>query len=330
MRERGAAALLLTVASLLAGCTVPPEEPTPVPSYEAPIALQWAWEEAAPLPAPVHGAACTVYRGDAWVLGGLDRNGLVTGQVQRWDPDTGAWERGTGGLARPVHHGSAVVVVDALQVVGGYPQATGGRPTDQVQERSAFGFFVEAGTLPRPLAEADAAHLGGRPLLAGGTPDGVTASARILAWDDLEGWHHLDGALATARAGPGLASWNDTLLVAAGGWDLDGMTYSAEAQALSGTDPVPLPDVPTPRTDFASAAGADRLFVLGGVDADGEASTASEYLDLGQGAWLRTPALDVAIRDACAVALPDGIHLFGGVDKQGDVLNTHLVLREHL
>lgn len=329
MWVRVAGSFLVMVIVGLAGCTLPPEDPAPPPSYEAPLSLSWSWEEAPPLPAPVHGAACTAYRDDAWVLGGLDRNGLVTGQVQRWDPATEAWSR-AGGLATPVHHATAVVVTDTLQVVGGYPEAFRGAPIDTVQERSAFDFFVETASLPRPLAEAETATLGGRPMLGGGTMDGRTASTTLLAWDRLDGWTRFDGTLASARAGHALSAWNDTLLVAAGGWTADGMTNDAEAQSLSGSETVTFPGVPTPRTHAATAAQASQVFLIGGEDAAGEATTASEYLDLDQGQWLRTRALPVAITDACAVALPDGIHLFGGLDKKGDPLDTHLVLRKGL
>ncbi|CAJ1375894.1 unnamed protein product [Effrenium voratum] len=73
-----------------------------------------------------------------------------------------------------------------------------------------------------------------------------------------------------------------------------------------------LPPMPRPRCDAAAAARQGHVFLIGGTDKTGEASSAVDFFDIRGGQWRQGPPLLAARHSGAAVSFSEGLLLFGG------------------
>lgn len=330
-------AVLLLV---LAGCTAPPAEPVDeLDPYEPAEALGYTWAERPTIQVGVERAACAAIGGAAWVVGGVDENGLLSGRSQVFEPALtsargGTW-RQAGGVPHPVHGASLVEAETRLMLVGGYGSEPAQEPSRRVLEYlpigAGGGIWREQDLLrlPLPLADATVMHAD-RPMLLGGTHDGATATDQILVWAGgvSPRWQVADEVLGEARADGAYTTSPEDLLVSAGGWsDADRPLQSAWLEDLERGTKQELDGVPTPRVGSAFAVWGERLFLLGG-EADGEVVDTVEFFDASDKAWFSVTPLPVPVADACAIVLADGLHIIGGRGASGGAVRQHWVLAE--
>jgi hypothetical protein len=111
-------------------------------------------------------------------------------------------------------------------------------------------------------------------------------------------------------------------VLACGGWTGDAVTASAEFYSIWDNEWLPMPDMLTPRMDFAMATLADgRVIVAGGYDGIGPLSLAStEIFDPETYEWTPGPDLSVGRSFLRVTNLFDGRLLFtGGFDGNDQV-----------
>ncbi len=135
------------------------------------------WTSAAPMPAPRNQFGAATFGGKIYAMGGQfnhDSGQTDQSRTDIYDPATDSWSTGPD-LPRPHSHaeGSTFVSGGRIFMIGGM---TGG-PNDRQIEASIWalssdGKWSELGELPKPLGSPAAAIIGGRLVVAGGSPDG--------------------------------------------------------------------------------------------------------------------------------------------------------------
>jgi hypothetical protein len=179
----------------------------------------------------------------------------------------------------------------------------------------AGGEWIEMGQGPRLQSPALVAH-GGRVIRIGGMTarnnDG--AAGDLWSTDEVAAFDPATKAWAALPPLPSARSSHDAVVVGdrvivAGGWRLAGAEreWATDALALDlaapGTGWQPLPEPPFRRRALAVAAVGDVVYALGGLDADGEMSSAANALDLRTGAWTELPEMPgygFAVAACCA------------------------------
>ncbi|MGB0653257.1 MAG: Kelch repeat-containing protein [Thermoplasmatota archaeon] len=339
MGVRKALLTALALAIVLAGCTEPASEPAPTTSADpAAIAavedteamaahpvFELFWEELEPLPAPVHGAACTVHRGELWLLGGIGANGVTQSRVDHYSLLAQQWSRGIP-LGEPRHHAAAYSDGDAVSIAGGYTDRNGADmgATADVSQLAGIGFWVPGPELPEPRAGASVVLLDGRPVVVGGGPG---EHLDVLAMDEPFGWNFV-GQLHEPRVGAAALIHEDGL-VAVGG-DAAGSVESIDLYVgkmdNSGASLSRREAMPTAREGFAWATSGPLAYILGGQTTEGAITAASHMFNVQDGRWWHIPEAPAPFADACAVSVGDGVHVLGGLDVNGAASDRHWVL----
>ena len=210
------------------------------------------WEPGPALPEPRADAAVGVYSGVPYVIGGLDASGAPTDTVFQ-----GVVEEG---------------------VLTGWQRADGAEAPEDL-------------TLPRPLSDAAVINgTSGFVLLGGRGADGQPTDGAYLAWvatdppgKTLQPWQPLEGlALPEARADAVAGGVGDYLYLV-GGEGPDGATDSVfrlefvNGEPATGADGRPLgwavaqeQLLPEARSDATGFVANGSIYVIGGVDADGQ------------------------------------------------------------
>jgi hypothetical protein len=210
------------------------------------------WEPGPALPEPRAGAALGVYSGVPYVIGGVDATGAPTDTVFK-----GIVEEG---------------------VVTGWQRADGTEAPEDLR-------------LPRPLSDASVINgTSGFVLLGGRGADGAPTDGAYLAWvatdppgRTLEPWQPLEGlALPEARAEAVAGGVGDYLYLV-GGEGPEGPTDSVFRLQFANGQPVTAENgqplgwavareqlLPEARTDATGFVASGSIYVMGGLDADGQ------------------------------------------------------------
>lgn len=291
------------------------------------------WVQAEKMSTAVHDAACTVFQGDIWAIGGIDSRRLPSANVQVYDPDSASWraEVYVPTLRSSGLHGAAAVPIDdsTLHVIGGYESIGRTQPSDTVYERRAIGFWTETSRLPHRLAEAAPVSFGGVPMLWGGTKDGKSGHDGILRYtDSIDGWSSFT-TMPAPRADAAMHFVGRDALYILGGWTSDPATPLEDATAyeFDSDQNEALPPLPVARTGSADALWQDRIVLAGGLY-DRNPTAEVLVFDLKTRTWWQAPELPQRTAYACAVALADGVHVFGGTREDGrGAVDMHWVLQ---
>ncbi len=121
---------------------------------------------------------------------------------------------------------------------------------------------------------------------------GMSSAVMRLNFGGTTGVADAEGFLVTGgRLEGGSVSGNTWFFLPHEGWP----TYNPTALDPARYDFwLLLPDLPTPRYDFATATIGNWVFAIGGVTADGQVSNAVEAINLSSAVWISLPPLTVA------------------------------------
>ncbi len=136
------------------------------------------WKNAAPMPAPRNQFSTVTFAGKIYAMGGQfhhDSTQVDQARTDVYDPATSSWSSGPD-LPMPHSHaeGSTFLRGGRIFMMGGMTRGRSGR---QVAASiwvlsSDDGEWSVLGELPQPLSSPAAAIIGGRLVVAGGSPDG--------------------------------------------------------------------------------------------------------------------------------------------------------------
>ena len=84
--------------------------------------------------------------------------------------------------------------------------------------------------------------------------------------------------------------------------------------------------MPVARTEVVAATVGKEIFVVGGLTADGQASSRADAYDPARNTWRRLPDLPLAIHHAMATGARGKLYVLGGYDTAGVPLRSAWVL----
>jgi len=270
------------------------------------------WTQGPALPDPRSGAVVLTLSGVPYVVGGSDASGQPTATVFKGKVDQGSltgWEDAGINLPVPLTDASGAATAGSLYVFGG--RTTGDQivattyETVLPQGQTKLGPWTELTELPLPEARAGAAAVAAGIsvyVMGGQGPSGVTNSVFYLGLDS-------KGNPATSGGRPI-------------GW---GVSVNQSASAA-------LPEARQHATGFGNGGA---LYVIGGTDADGNA-TATNFWTVPNATnglisgWTQLDATNLPQPQSLSAPAVSGAAAFliGGTDANGGDLNT--ILRANL
>lgn len=258
------------------------------------------WRTGPPMPEPRTEVEAVERDGKLLVLGGITPDRTATEAVAVYDPVQDSWSQRFE-LAEPLHHTSAVVLDDAVHVLGGY--ADGFEPLDS-HWVLRVGTWHEGPPLPTARGALTAEVLDGRIVAVGGANgDGPLGTVEIYD-PGAESWE--SGAdLPTPREHLASGVVDETLYVAGGRQggletNLDANeAYDVEEDAWTEREPMP-----TARGGIDGSVRDGELFVFGGEGPDGTFGEVEAY-DPEEDSWRELPDLPTP-RHGLGTALVDG------------------------
>jgi non-specific serine/threonine protein kinase len=277
----------------------------------AAVVLAAGWTQAAPLPEARGEVAAALVGSEIVVVGGFVEGGGSSARVDAYDPARDAWRR-LPDLPYAVNHALAAGWRGRLAVAGGYA----------ADGRTRAAFLLERGRwrplpdLPYRLAAGGAAVVGDTLYLVGGVagpPDRSVLPQRALALDLARPgarWRFVPAPVNREHLGVAALAGR---IYAVGGRTagLDTNTFLAESWAPGERAWRTLPRVPEARGGTALAAGAGRIFPVGGERPQGTIASVYAYAP-GAARWTRLPDLPTPRHGLGAVVAGDVLYVLAG------------------
>jgi N-acetylneuraminic acid mutarotase len=305
--------------AVVIGGFIPGEELTSEQSDRVYALRGGSWEQLPSLNHPRAAAAAAVV-GDKIVVVGGQADGKLVRQTEVFDG-----ERWTDVAEMPTPREHLAAASD-----GRYLYAIGGRDLSADQSSTAVERYDPAGdswteldALPQAAGGVSAAYAGGR-VVAIGAERTTEASDAVQAYDiQGERWSQLP-ALPRARHGVAVAAVDDAIYAIGGATSAGhlGSTKEAEVLDLSGKPAAAqgtqelewraLTGAPSRRQYAASTQLGGRLWMFGGIGADGAASSETAAYDRAINTWTPGPELPRPLHHAAAVNWRGDAVLIGG------------------
>jgi len=252
-------ALVLILWMLAGGGGIDPPAPAAALPTETP-----RWQAHSPLSVPRFGQAMAVYENRIYALGG-EAAGGVTGTVERYDPQTDAWEpRSTKPV--PAADIAAGVIAGKFYIPGG--RLAGGSVSDvlEIYDPSKDSWSRGA-SLPSPLSAYASVVFEGKLYLFGGW-DGRQNSASTLRYDpEQDRWENMQ-PMPTARSFAGAAVAEGKIFVLGGSNGQNSLAvneiYWPAREGSADPAWTPAADLPAGRFAMGVASVVDVIYLVGG------------------------------------------------------------------
>lgn len=270
------------------------------------------WRTGPPMPDPRTEVEAVERDGKFLVLGGITPERTATAYVAVYDPMQDSWSQRFE-LPEPLHHISAVVLDDAVHVLGGF--ADGFEPLD-THWVLRLGTWHEGPPLPTARGALTAEVLDGRIVAVGGANgDGPLGAVEIYD-PGAESWE--SGAdLPTPREHLASGVVDGTLYVAGGReGDLDSNldaneAYDIEEDAWTEREPMP-----TARGGIDGSVRGGELFVFGGEGPDGTFEEVEAY-NPEEDSWRELPDMPTPRHGLGTATLGEEIYTVSGGPEPG-------------
>ncbi len=263
-----------------------------------------AWRQRRDAPSTVYRytrAQCAGEPESFYLISGF-ANGLHTAETKRYDALSNTWRilaPYPGGGGAGLEGAAGVCVKDAVYVVGGWATTA---TTDFYRYNIASNTWTALAAAPRPAVLGALGSWGGKIVLAGGTPDGMTMSSEVNIYDIATNtWTGTGAAMPAAQAGAGYAQSGRYLYVV-GGYGVATPAANVDVTQrydMQNNEWTLGPAFTSARADLALAITQDHLYAIGG-DASGggywDSSSTVERLDYRSwpiGAWEPAPSLSL-------------------------------------
>ena len=314
-----AAAVTYEDEAVVIGGFIPGEELTSEQSDRVFALRGDSWEKLPSLNHPRAAAAAAVV-GDKIVVVGGQADGKLVRQTEVFDGER--WTD-VAEMPTPREHLAAASDGRYLYAVGGRGLSADKNSTALERYDPANDSWTELEGMPRAVGSVGAAYAGGRVVAIGG--EGTTAVSDAVQAYDIQHrkWSSLP-ALPTARHGVAAAAIGDAVYAIGGATSAGhlGSTKEAEVLDLSGKPAAAqataslawreLAGAPSRRQYAASTEVAGRLWLFGGIGADGSASTETAAYDRAINTWTPGRELPRPLHHAAAVTWRGDAVLIGG------------------
>ena len=287
------------------------------------VSLAQGWMEGPPMIEPRRDAAVAVLDGDVYVIGGADNGGTLLGTVERLG-DGGAWTP-VASLRDARYLAAAAVYEGRIVLMGG--NEDGGEATDDVE------VYVPAEDDWESFQHLDQARQGlgavvmkGKLYALGGATETGTLLTTCEYYEaNLDQWYaYTNWVVDPRRAGFGIVAVGDVAYLA-GGFGPFGPLNLVERYTVEGGTEI-LSPMTQARGKLALTTDGQALYAIGGIGADNEALDLVERYDFERAVWETIAPLNTP-RIAATAAYADGmIYVAGGIDDEGQVVNSVEVL----
>ena len=305
--------------AVVIGGFIPGEELTSEQSDRAYALRGGSWEQLPSLNHPRAAAAAAVV-GDKIVVVGGQADGKLVRQTEVFDGER--WTD-VAEMPTPREHLAAASDGRYLYAVGGRDLSADKSSTAIERYDPADDSWTKLDAMPEAAGGVGAAYAGGRVVTIGA--EGATAASDAVQAYDIENdrWSRLP-TLPSARHGVAVAAVGDAVYAIGGATSAGhlGSTKEAEVLDLSGKPAAAqgtpklawhgLAGAPTRREYAASTEVAGRLWLFGGIGADGRASTETAAYDRAINTWTPGPELPRPLHHAAAVNWRGDAVLIGG------------------
>jgi non-specific serine/threonine protein kinase len=305
--------------AVVIGGFIPGEELTSEQSDRVYALRGGSWEELPSLNHPRAAAAAAVV-GDKIVVVGGQADGKLVRQTEVFDGER--WTD-VAEMPTPREHLAAASDGRYLYAIGGRELSADKNATAIERYDPADDSWTELDGMPQAAGGVGAAYAGGRVVAIGGEETTAVSDA-VQAYDIRnETWSRLP-SLPRARHGVAVAAVGDAVYAIGGATSAGhlGSTKEAELLDLSGKPAAAqgtpslewraLSGAPSKREYAASTEVAGRLWLFGGIGADGGASTETAAYDRAINTWTPGPELPRPLHHAAAVTWRGDPVLIGG------------------
>ena len=314
-----AAAVTYKDEAVVIGGFVPGDELTSGQSDRVYALRGDSWEKLPSLNHPRAAAAAAVV-GDKIVVVGGQADGKLVRETEVFDGER--WTD-VADMPTPREHLGAASDGRYLYAAGGRELSADKNSTALERYDPANDSWTDLEGLPRAAGGVSAAYAGGRVVVIGG--EGTTSvSDAVQAYDVQHGrWSSLP-ALPTPRHGVAAAAVGESVYAIGGATSVGhlGSTKETEVLDLSGKPAGPqaganvawraLAGAPSNRQYAASTEAGGRIWLFGGIGANGSATTETAAYDRAINTWTPGPELPVALHHAAAVTYKDEAVVIGG------------------
>ena len=305
--------------AVVIGGFIPGEELTSEQSDRVYALRGGSWERLPSLNHPRAAAAAAVV-GDKIVVVGGQADGKLVPQTEVFDGE--GW-RDVAEIPTPREHLAAASDGRYLYAVGGRELSADKNSTAIERYDPADDSWTELDGMPQPAGGVGAAYAGGRVVVIGG--EGTTAASDAVQAYDIgnERWSRLP-VLPRARHGVAVAAVGDTVYAIGGATaaghlgstkETEVLDLSGKPAAAQGTPSLAwraLAAAPSRREYAASTELGGRLWLFGGIGADGGAGTETAAYDRAINTWTPGPELPRPLHHASAVTWHGDAVLIGG------------------
>lgn len=287
------------------------------------------WSTAESLPAVLAGHAFVAVGEAAFAIGGLRESGgsnASVGDVFRYEAATDTWTtREPMPTARALH--SAVAVGGKIYAIGGAADTF----LATVEEYDPLtNIWTPRADMPTARQAAMAAEVGGKIFVIGGQADGSEVLATVEVYDPATNTWGFAADIPTARIGAAVAAIGGKIYVAGGATVDDATGDTILLDTLEEYDPATnswtgRSSMPRALLVPASAAAADKLYVMGGAE-DVEDTTGSDFVgeyDPQTDEWRTRFPMSTARLLAAAATIGDEIFVPGGSSDGQTILASH-------
>ena len=305
--------------AVVIGGFIPGEELTSEQSDRVYALRGGSWER---LPSSNHprAAAAAAVVGDKIVVVGGQADGKLVPQTEVFDGE--GW-RDVAEIPTPREHLAAASDGRYLYAVGGRELSADKNSTAIERYDPADDSWTELDGMPQPAGGVGAAYAGGRVVVIGG--EGTTAASDAVQAYDIgnERWSRLP-VLPRARHGVAVAAVGDTVYAIGGATaaghlgstkETEVLDLSGKPAAAQGTPSLAwraLAGAPSRREYAASTELGGRLWLFGGIGADGGAGTETAAYDRAINTWTPGPELPRPLHHASAVTYKGEAVVIGG------------------
>jgi hypothetical protein len=277
-----------------------------------------ATESRARLPMPLHGLAVARSLTGLVAIGGADSSDVSHDTVYELNPVKQSI-RTAGSLAVPLHDAAAAGLNRETLVFGGGNTSTLNSVQALIPGRTAS----TVGTLPIPMSDLSAVHVGAAAYVLGGF-DGTSPSAAVFQTTDGRTFTRV-ARLPTAVRYAAVAALQDKIYVFGGELASGRDTNEIQEYDIATEKAVVAGHLPEP-VSHASAITLDRgLYVLGGR-VRGSGTDRILRFDPARSAVLAAGRLPQPVYDGAAGAVGDRAYLLGGIGRSGSSISDVIAL----
>jgi len=280
---------------------------------------QDGWVLRSPMPEARAGIAAAAHGGKIYVLGGRKRDGAVVDTVQVYDPATAKWSIDFPPMPVAVENAAAVIHNNRLFVLGG--QDKNGQVLNKVhffdfdkgkwetfdgmhQERQGHAALVLKGVLYA---------LGGSNREAELMDNVEYYDAKRQKWREADEWE-----LIYPSASMGAVVLADSAFAIGGFASLGPLGFMQRYYPGLGT--AGRASLHVPRGGLAAVVYHDRIFAIGGRDANDRVLPTVEIYNASENTWQEGVSLKIARENFAAVVVQDSLYVFGGSSINGDIV----------